>query len=58
MNILMADHDGVQCKIVSLGKMYAVAIYGSVEREECVQFVRDMRDEIENMWIFTPKKFQ
>ena len=58
MNILMAEHDGVQCKIVSLGKMYAVAIYGSVEREECVQFVRDMRDDIENMWIFTPKKYQ
>lgn len=55
---LLAKHNDIQCEIISLGKMYAVAVYGSAEREYCVQFVREYGDEIESIWIFTPKKFQ
>ena len=55
---LLAKHNDIQCEIISLGKMYAVAVYGSAEREYCVQFVREYGEEIESIWIFTPKKFQ
>ena len=55
---LLAKHNDIQCEIISLGKMYAVAVYGSAEREYCVQFMREYGDEIESIWIFTPKKFQ
>ena len=55
---LITKHEGVQCDIFTLGKMYAVAVYGSADREDCVQFMREHGHEIENMWIFTPKKYQ
>lgn len=55
---LLARHNAIQCEIISLGKMYAVAVYGSAEREDCAQFMREYSDEIESIWIFTPKKFQ
>lgn len=58
MNMLTDKHDGIKCEIFSLGKMYAVAVYGSANRDECVQFMCEYGDELENMWIFTPKKYQ
>jgi hypothetical protein len=54
---LVAEHSDLTCNIISLGKMYAVAVYGSVERDDCVEFMREHGREIENMWIFTPKKY-
>lgn len=55
---LVAEHNDLTCNIISLGKMYAVAVYGSAERDDCVEFMREHGREIENMWIFTPKKYQ
>jgi hypothetical protein len=55
---LVAEHSDLTCNIISLGKMYAVAVYGSAERDDCVEFMREHSREIENMWIFTPKKYQ
>ena len=52
---LETQYDGIYCDIISLGKMYAVAIFGSVEREECEEFMRSHRKEFEQVWIFTPK---
>ena len=51
-----AKHEGVRCKIRTIGWMYAVAIYGSTEREECEQFMREHGGEFGQIWIFTPKK--
>jgi hypothetical protein len=51
-----AKHEGVHCAMRTIGWMYAVAIYGSTEREECEQFMREHGDEFGQTWIFTPKK--
>ena len=55
---LMAKHNGMSCDIISLGKMYAVAVYGSTNRDDCVEFMREHSAELKNLWIFTPKKFK
>lgn len=52
---LEAQYDDIYCDVISLGKMYAVTIFGSVEREECEVFMRSHRKEFEQVWIFTPK---
>ena len=55
---LMATHNEMSCDIISLGKMYAVAVYGSTNRDDCVEFMREHSAELKNLWIFTPKKFK
>ena len=55
---LMAKHNEISCDIISLGKMYAVAVYGSTNRDDCVEFMREHSAELKNLWIFTPKKFK
>ena len=55
---LEAKHDGVECHIFPMGRMYAVAVYGSIERDACEEFMRNHRKELESMWIFTPKKYK
>ena len=57
-NALMAKHNEMSCDIISLGKMYAVAVYGSTNRDDCVEFMREHSAELKNLWIFTPKKFK
>lgn len=57
-NALMAKHNEISCDIISLGKMYAVAVYGSTNRDDCVEFMREHSTELKNLWIFTPKKFK
>lgn len=57
-NALMATHNEISCDIISLGKMYAVAVYGSTNRDDCVEFMREHSAELKNLWIFTPKKFK
>lgn len=46
----------VHCKIFTLGKMFAVAIYGSNDLEECTKYKQGHRKEFEQCWIFTPKE--
>lgn len=46
----------VHCKIFTLGKMFAVAIYGSNDLEECTKYKQEHRKEFEQCWIFTPKE--
>ena len=44
-----------QCKILTLGKMYAVAVFGSNDRKACEEFKRANRQHYKNAWIHTPK---
>lgn len=46
----------VHCKIFTLGKMFAVAIYGSNDLEECSKYKQEHRKKFEQCWIFTPKE--
>ena len=52
---IMSKHDDIYCNVFSLGKMYAVAIYGSSEREKCDTFIREHSNEFNQIWVFTPK---
>ena len=47
-----------QCKILTLGKMYAIAVYGSYNRRDCEVFKRTYRTLYKNAWIHTPKRFR
>lgn len=46
----------IRCKSFKLGKMYAVAVYGSISHDECDRFVKEYNGEFKQMWIFTPRK--
>lgn len=51
-------HPEAYCDIFTLGWMYAVASYGSADRDDCVKYMRKYRYEYEQMWIFTPNKYK
>lgn len=51
-------HQDIDCKIITLGKMYAVAIYGSSDRDDCVQYMRKYHKNFGEAWIFTPKEYR
>ena len=44
--------------ILTLGKMYAVAVYGSSDKADCERVVRDNRDKFKQSWVHTPKRFK
>ena len=46
------------CQIFVLGKMYAVAVFGSDDKAECDSFVRDNRSLFKQAWVHTPKRFK
>lgn len=41
-----------------LGTMYAVAAYGSAERDDCEAFKRENKDNFKQSWIYTPRKYR
>lgn len=51
-------HTGIYCSVFTLGKMYAVAVYGSAEHDDCVSFKREHSDIFKQSWIYTPKQFR
>lgn len=55
-NIVKRNGD-MKCKVFKLGKMHAVAVFGSVEHGDCEQFMREHK-ELKQMWIFTPKEYR
>lgn len=55
---LVKQHEDLDCKIFELGRMYAVAIYGSNNHDECAIFMREHRNEFKQTWIFTPKEYR
>lgn len=46
------------CEVLPLGKMYAVAVFGSGDKVECERFVRDNRHIFKQSWVHTPKRFK
>ena len=58
VTLLVKKNDDLDCKIFELGKMYAVAVFGSNKREDCNIFVREHSQDLKQIWIFTPKKFK
>ena len=55
---ILRRQDAECCDILTLGKMYAVAVYGSSDKEDCERFVRDNRDKFKQSWVHTPKRFK
>lgn len=52
------DVTDVNCRVYALGKMYAVVVFGSSEREACEEFIRERRSSFKQAWIHTPKRFK
>lgn len=52
------DNTEIYCSIFELGKMYAVAVYGSSEHADCAEFKRDHAKLFPQSWIHTPKRFK
>ena len=48
----------IQCDCFKLGSMYAVAVFGSSDMEECQEFKRTHAKEFAQSWVHTPKKFR
>ena len=55
---ILRRQDAECCDILTLGKMYAVAVYGSSNKEDCERFVRENRDKFKQSWVHTPKRFK
>lgn len=55
---ILKRQDAECCDILTLGKMYAVAVYGSSDKADCERFVRDNRDKFKQSWVHTPKRFK
>ena len=51
-------HPDITCQQFKLGKMYAIAIFGSSKLSECEEFVRSEKKRFKEMWIHTPKRFK
>ena len=47
-----------QCDYFKLGSMYAVAVFGSSDAEECQKFKNQYSKEFAQSWVYTPKKFR
>lgn len=58
VSLLVKKYDDLDCKIFELGKMYAVAVFGSKNYDDCNAFVQKHRQELKEVWVFTPKKFR
>lgn len=55
---ILRRQDAECCDILTLGKMYAVAVYGSSDMADCERFVRNNRDKFKQSWVHTPKRFK
>lgn len=55
---ILRRQDAECCDILTLGKMYAIAVYGSSDKDDCERFVRDNKDKFKQSWVHTPKRFK
>lgn len=55
---ILKRQDAECCDILILGKMYAVAVYGSSDKDDCERFVRDNKDKFKQSWVHIPKRFK
>lgn len=51
-------HPDICCEQFKLGKMFAVAVFGSTTIDECEEFVRAEKKRLGALWIHTPKRFK
>lgn len=58
ISAIEAKYKDVDCEIFELGWMFAVASYGSNDRDDCEKFMRNYSNEFEQMWIHTPKRYK
>lgn len=45
-----------QCKIIRIGTMFGIAVFGSDNHDECTAFKREYRAVYKDAWIHTPKR--
>lgn len=55
---ILKRHSETQCNYFKLGSMYAVAVFGSADVDECQQFKRTHTEEFPQSWVYTPKRFR
>jgi hypothetical protein len=55
---IMRRNPEAQCKVIRLGGMHAVAVFGSYSRAECDQFKRQYRALYKDAWVHTPKRYK
>jgi hypothetical protein len=54
----MRRNPEAQCKVIRLGGMHAVAVFGSYSRAECEKFKRQYRALYKDAWVHTPKRYK
>lgn len=52
---ILRKNPNAECKILPLGRLYAVAVFGSNEIEECNNFKKRNRTLYKDAWVHTPK---
>lgn len=45
-----------QCKVIRIGTMFGIAVFGSDSHDECNAFKRENRTVYKDAWIHTPKR--
>ena len=58
INAVEKKYSEIKCKHFMLGKLFAVAIYGSNNHQDCVEYKQKYIDEFDQAWIFTPKEYR
>lgn len=50
------NNPAAQCKIIRIGTMFGIAVFGSDNHDECTAFKREYRAVYKDAWIHTPKR--
>lgn len=58
ISLLEKQHKELKFSYFKLGTMYAVAAFGSAERDDCEAFKSEHRDLFKQSWIYTPRKYR
>ena len=50
------NNPAAQCKVIRIGTMFGIAVFGSNNHDECNTFKRNNRTVYKDAWIHTPKR--
>ena len=50
------NNPAAQCKVIRIGTMFGIAVFGSDNHDECTAFKRNNRTVYKDAWIHTPKR--
>ena len=50
------NNPAAQCKVIRIGTMFGIAVFGSDNHDECIAFKREYRSVYKDAWIHTPKR--